>query len=193
MGWTGAFHDELGRHTLSPMWRLEFRGATNTGTTAAAILSTYIVENAPEVPGSIGAVKVGSFEVPTTRSGGDSVNRSHAAPTLENNSTSQLRRCSSNVRRRPRPLMMMQHPQRQLRRRAAHFHQRRINRIHRRARHQRSGIWQACEHRCGALAQGREDGRAFACRVDPRTCESRDGCTYKIDTTGLTRGQTYVQ
>jgi adenylate cyclase len=32
--------------------------------------STYIVENAPDQPGSIGAVKVGDFEVPTTREGG---------------------------------------------------------------------------------------------------------------------------
>ena len=32
--------------------------------------STYIVENAPDAPASIGAVKVGDFEIPTTRSGG---------------------------------------------------------------------------------------------------------------------------
>ena len=32
--------------------------------------STFIVETAPEEPASIGAVKVGEFEVPTTRSGG---------------------------------------------------------------------------------------------------------------------------
>lgn len=32
--------------------------------------STYIIENAPDAPASIGAVKVGDFEVPTTRTGG---------------------------------------------------------------------------------------------------------------------------
>ena len=32
--------------------------------------STYIVENAPDQPGAIGAVKVGDFEVPTTKEGG---------------------------------------------------------------------------------------------------------------------------
>jgi adenylate cyclase len=32
--------------------------------------STYIIENAPELPGSIGAIKNGEFEVPTTSTGG---------------------------------------------------------------------------------------------------------------------------